>query len=81
MLIGSIARFEDQAQKTSRNQKSPPRDTSEDGLYCAVICRFSLVGLFVTPWTRQVPVHGILQARILEWVAIFSFRGSSPPRD
>ena len=24
-------------------------------------------------------VHGILQARILEWVAIFSSRGSSPP--
>ena len=27
------------------------------------------------------PVHGILQARTLEWVAIFSSRGSSPPRD
>ena len=26
-------------------------------------------------------VHGILQARILEWVAIFSSRGSSWPRD
>ena len=26
-------------------------------------------------------VHGIFQARILEWVAIFSFRGSSQPRD
>ena len=26
-------------------------------------------------------VHGILQARILEWVAISSFRGSSQPRD
>ena len=26
-------------------------------------------------------VHGILQARILEWVATFSFRGSSWPRD
>ena len=26
-------------------------------------------------------VHGILQARMLEWVAISSFRGSSPPRD
>ena len=25
--------------------------------------------------------HGILQARILEWVAISSFRGSSAPRD
>ena len=26
------------------------------------------------------PVHGILQARILEWVAIPFSRGSSPPR-
>ena len=26
-------------------------------------------------------VHGILQARILEWVAISFWRGSSPPRD
>ena len=26
-------------------------------------------------------VHGILQARILEWVAMPSFRGSSSPRD
>ena len=26
-------------------------------------------------------VHGILQARILEWIAISSSRGSSPPRD
>ena len=26
-------------------------------------------------------VHGIHQARILEWVAISFFRGSSPPRD
>ena len=27
------------------------------------------------------PVHGILQARILEWVALPSSRGSSPSRD
>ena len=27
------------------------------------------------------PVHGILQARALEWVAIASSRGSSQPRD
>ena len=26
-------------------------------------------------------VHGILQARILEWVAVLSSRGSSQPRD
>ena len=27
------------------------------------------------------PVRGIVQARILEWVAIYSCRGSSRPRD
>ena len=26
-------------------------------------------------------VHGILQARILEWIAVPFFRGSSQPRD
>ena len=40
--------------------------------------------LFATPWTvaHQVPlVWGILQARILEWLAIPFSRGSSRPRD
>ena len=38
---------------------------------------------FVTPWTvaRASSVHGISQARILEWVAISSSRISSPPRN
>ena len=42
------------------------------------------VWLYVTPWavSHQVPsVHGILQARILEWVVISFSRGSSWPRD
>ena len=42
---------------------------------CLTLCDpidWSLPGSFV---------HGILQARILEWVAIPSSRGSSPPRD
>ena len=36
-----------------------------------------------TPWilAHQAPLHGILQARILEWVAISFSRGSSQPRD
>ena len=40
----------------------------------------SHVQLFVTPWTgaQQAPlVHGILRAKILEWVAIPSYRGFS----
>ena len=45
---------------------------------------FSRVQLFAMPWTEacQAPLSvGILQARILEWVAISSFRGSFGPRD
>ena len=34
-----------------------------------------------TPWTVGSSVHGIYQARILEWVAISFSRGSSWPRD
>ena len=44
----------------------------------------SCVQLFMTPWTvaHQAPLSmGILQARILEWVAMPSSRGSSQPRD
>ena len=39
----------------------------------------SHVRLFVTP--INYTVHGILQARILEWVAFPFSRGSSQPRD
>ena len=39
--------------------------------------------LFATLWTvaHQAPVYGISQARILEWIAISSFKGSSQSRD
>ena len=48
----------------------------------------SCVRLFVTPWTvgqtaaHQTPLSmEIIQARMLEWVAMPSSRGSSQPRD
>ena len=44
----------------------------------------SHVRLFATPMDCSLPgssVHGIFQARTLEWVAISFPRGSSPPRD
>ena len=47
-------------------------------------CADSCVRLFATPRTvaRQALLSvGILQARILEWVALLSSRGSSQPRD
>ena len=43
----------------------------------------SVVSDSATPWTVAQPgssTHGILQARILEWVAISSSRRSSRPR-
>ena len=45
----------------------------------AQLCR-----LFATPWTVSLPgssVHGIFQARVLQWVAISFSRGSSQLRD
>ena len=42
------------------------------------------VTLWTTPWRSPLPgssVHGIFQARVLEWVAISFSRGSSWPRD
>ena len=49
--------------------------------HVCLLSRFSHVQLSVTPWTvaHQAPLSmGIPQARILEWVAVPSSRGSSP---
>ena len=52
---------------------------------CAVCLSLSvLFWLFVTPWTvacQALLSIGILQARILEWVAMPSSRGYLQPRD
>ena len=51
------------------------------GMLCAQ--SLSRVQLFVTPWTvacRVLLSMGILQAKILEWIAMPSSRGSSQPR-
>ena len=45
---------------------------------------FSCVQFFATPWsvTHRAPLSmGILQARKLEWFAVFFSRASSQPRD
>ena len=59
----------------------------------AVVWSLSHVWLFATPWSaacqtplsmgfsRQEYWSGILQGRILKWVAILFFKGSSQPRD
>ena len=53
------------------------------GKMFVLCCHFSPVRLCDTVH-RSLPgssVHGILQARILEWVAMPSSRGSSQPRN
>jgi len=48
------------------------------------VCMLSRDWLFCNPMNYSLPsfsVHGIFQARILEWVAISFSRGSSQPRD
>ena len=46
-------------------QMAIPHSISE---LCAVLYLVAqLCLIFVTPWARQDPVHGIFQARILEW--------------
>ena len=42
---------------------------------------FSCVSFFVDSSQPGSSVHGILHARILEWVVLPSSRGSSQPRD
>ena len=52
-------------------------------VHCLCACVLSHAQLFAIPWTVRLPgysVHGLSQARILEWVAISSSRGSSQPR-
>ena len=51
---------------------------------CMCACLLTHVQLFATPWTIACPTPvptGILQATILEWVAMPSSRGSSQPRN
>ena len=72
---------------------NPPLDrfnieTSDDWTPCKwnkmyssskVMCKLlTCVWLFVTPWTT---VHGVLQAKILEWETFPFSRGSSQPSD
>ena len=64
-----------QAQRSAKDCQHQPA--------CACMCAWSCLTLCV-PMDCSPPgssVHGILQARILEWVAIPFSRGSSWPRD
>ena len=53
-------------------------------MYACLLSRFSCVQLFCDPVEHSRPgssVHGILQGRILGWVAVLASRGSSRHRD
>ena len=56
-------------------------------IYSALLCCAQSLGrvqLFATPWAavlQDPSLHGILQARILEWVAMPSSRGNARPRN
>ena len=73
---------------------SQPRDQAliSHRIQLRLKSQHSIVVLLVTQWCMTIcdavdysptgcSVHGILQARILEWVVIPFFRGSSEPRD
>ena len=59
------------------------RKVAVESILCCVLSHLSCVHLFCEPMDLSLPgssVHGILQARVLEWVAMPSSRGYSPPR-
>ena len=63
----------------SHQQWKGPTVSKLSAITLLVKCKsLSCVWLFATPWTQ---VHGILQPRILEWVAFLFSRGFSHPRD
>ena len=64
--------------------KAIPLTACQVGISACVLSCLSHVQPFVTPMDCSLSgpsVHGLLQARILEWVAMPSSRGSSRPRD
>ena len=71
--------------RIARRDKKGSAEEHSNYCKCKVNAKsLSHVQLFVTPWTvaHQAPLSmGIPQARILEWIAMPSFRGSSQPRD
>ena len=61
--------------KLDQDLVSPPQQAREQNFLIPIIGKsFSHVQPFGTPWT----IHGILQARILEWLAVPFSRGIFP---
>ena len=67
-----------------RSPPSPHLSTPDAFIFCFIVCMLRCVPLFATPGTvtHQAPLSmEILQARILEWVAISFSSGSFQLRD
>ena len=70
--------------KVSKVKKKKKVWSYDKELLLCMLSRFSCVWLFMTLWTvaHQAPVStGILQARVLEWVAVLSSKGASGLKD
>ena len=70
--------------RLNNNKHSVNDDNYNDGYYVCLLSLFSCVLLFVTLWIvdqLRSSVHGIFQARILEWISISFSRESSWSRD
>ena len=67
-------------------ETKPPGDTFSSPVQCGFLCLCLVAQLCTTlcdPMDGSLPgscVHGILQARILEWIAMLCSRESSQPR-
>ena len=70
--------------KTKTSTNVGPNENIAVCVYIYIMLSHSVVSDSATPWTAAVqapPSMGILQARLLEWVVMPSFRGSSQLRD
>jgi len=83
LVVGHVFKFRStpkylRRQKGMRSRLQVGAEIIIGGIAAAVLSR---VRLFATSWTPGSSVHGVIQARRLEWVAISFSRDSSQPRD
>ena len=75
-----------QVLKPQTTSPTTPWQTSKDLIFIRIICCFSCLVVkscltLCDPTDSSLPVHGVFQARIREWVAISYAGRSSQPRD
>ena len=75
----SPAHWGQRGRNVDRGPSSGPNPPTTDSRACMLSC--SVTADSLRPRGPDSSVQGILQARLLEWVATSFSRGSSPPRD